>query len=65
MNHGEVIERGTLPDGREYRVWRCFRTGKKVVYIGDGRGGRGRRRNVHWLRKTLREAIENAPRLAP
>lgn len=53
---GEVIERGLLPDEREYRLWECRHTGRRIVYIGDGRGGRGRRRNVRWLRKTLKAA---------
>jgi hypothetical protein len=54
---GTVIERGALPDGREYRLWQCDRTGRRIVYIGGARGGRGRRRNVAWLRKTLKAWI--------
>jgi hypothetical protein len=58
MNGGSVIERGTLPDGRPYRVWRCRETGKLVAYIG---GGRGKRRNMRGLRKLLAAPAPSGP----
>lgn len=47
---GDVVERGVLPDGRPYRVWRCRRTGKHIAYVGHGAG---KRRNIRNLRKLL------------
>jgi hypothetical protein len=52
---GDVVERGTLPDGQEYRVWRCRRTSKHLVYVGSGKGGSGKRRSLRWLRSTQQE----------
>lgn len=53
---GKVIERGTLPDGREYRVWQRYGDGKLRVYVGDklrNSGGRGTCHNMRWLRNQL------------
>lgn len=53
---GRVIEYGLLPDGTPYRIWQLQGHGQKTIgYIG---GGKGKRRNVKWIRKTLREAQE-------
>lgn len=70
MNAGLVIEAGALPNGTPYRVWKCRRTGKRIVYIGNGDG---KRRSMGWLRKTLRHtdakpsdagvAMDDAPTL--
>lgn len=65
MSHpaGKVVESGTLPDGRSYRVWRRYGDGKQYVYVGDHErpnGKRGKRHNVAWLRKVQREAAKAA-----
>lgn len=51
---GEVIEHGVI-EGQEYRVWRCFRTGKKLCYLGDKKNGKGVRRNLAWLKTKKKE----------
>ena len=48
MNGGNVIERGTLPDGTTYRVWERYHDGKRYVYAGDGDAER--RHSMRWLR---------------
>jgi len=53
MSGGRVIERGVIC-GKPYRVWRCWDTGKKIVYWGLNKqrsGQVGRRRSMGWLRK--------------
>lgn len=67
---GRIIDAGVLPDGQAYRVWQDWRTGKKIVYVGDAtrdpsakkhkRHGApgphgGVRRSMDWLRDRLKE----------
>ena len=52
MSVGTVIESGVLPDGTPYRIWKRddpYGRGKHTIaYIGDGKG---KRRNVKWIRE--------------
>lgn len=50
---GETTERGTLPDGTPYRIWRRS-DGQRFGFVTIG--SRERRRSLNWLRKQLREA---------
>lgn len=54
VNSGVVIEVGTVLNGTPYRVWWCFATQRRIVYLG---AGSGKRRSVKWLRKTQKEEL--------
>ncbi len=59
---GQVIERGKLPDGTEYRVWLSpGRKGeqRKYVYVGDAKDGKGKRHRMPWLKKQLASIASN------
>ncbi len=60
---GKVVETGTLPDGREYRVWRAYGSGRQRVFVGDRQRvtGRGTCHNVAWLRQVQREGRLRRP----
>ena len=66
MSAGRVIEYGVI-HGKSYRVWQCWKSGKKIVYVGVTQskwGQTGKRRTMKWLKKQKRlehEAQQGEP----